>query len=148
MELLPQPMISPLILLVICYFYLGAAIDCGGNHISKTITIDKSGSGGAFGSIQAGINSIESNNAQWVKIHINSGVYTEKVSIPYDKPCIILEGEGGRNTVISYGDTRTPASWEATFTSSPPNVIVSGITFEVNTLMTRYAYKFDNYSVV
>ncbi|XP_057419175.1 probable pectinesterase 66 [Lotus japonicus] len=131
MELLPQPMISPLILLVICYFYLGTAIDCGGNNIAKTITIDKFGRGGAFRSIQAGIDSIQSNNDQWVKIHINAGVYIEKVSIPYDKPCIILEGEGSRHTVIIHGDTRTATSWEATFTSSPPNVIVSGIAFKL-----------------
>jgi len=53
----------------------------------------------------------------------------EHVNIPYNKPCIIIEGSGRRTTKITYGDGKATT----TFFSFPPNVILSGITFEVNT---------------
>jgi hypothetical protein len=52
-----------------------------------------------------------------------------RVNIPKDKPCIILEGSNRGNTIISYGDRQATT----TFVSMPPNVILRGITFEVNT---------------
>jgi hypothetical protein len=54
------------------------------------------------------------------------------VNIPYDKPCIILEGSNRGNTIISYGDKQT-----STFISMPPNVILRGITFEVKQTHTH-----------
>jgi len=51
----------------------------------------------------------------------------EEISIPYDKPCIILKGSGRRTTTIYGDDTQA----KAIFTSSPPNVVLSGITIEV-----------------
>jgi len=52
----------------------------------------------------------------------------EHVNIPYNKPCIIFEGSDRRTTTITYGDRKATT----TFFSFPPNVILSGITFEVN----------------
>jgi len=53
----------------------------------------------------------------------------ENIYIPNDKPCIILEGSDRITTIISHGDKQATT----TFVSNPPNVILSGITFEVNT---------------
>ncbi|KAJ1375277.1 Pectinesterase, catalytic, partial [Sesbania bispinosa] len=103
-------------------------MDCGGKQVAKTITVDQHGKG-EFKTIQASVDSIKSQNDQWIKIHINSGTYKEMVSIPIEKPCIILEGAGRENTIITYGDHQSISN-SATFTSSPPNVVVSGITFK------------------
>ncbi|CAJ1971447.1 unnamed protein product [Sphenostylis stenocarpa] len=108
------------------------AIDCGGKSISNTLIVDPHGKDKAFTTIQDAINSVKSNNDQWVKIHIKAGSYLEKPHIPVEKPCIILEGEGSQNTIISFSDhngTNGGTADSATFTSSPPNVIVTGITF-------------------
>lgn len=55
----------------------------------------------------------------------------ERVLIPPEKPCIILKGSGNKTTIVSYGDA--PRVDRSTFTSYPPNVVLSGITFVVNT---------------
>ncbi|KAJ1392500.1 Pectinesterase, catalytic [Sesbania bispinosa] len=119
-------------------------MDCGGKQVAKTITVDQHGKGD-FKTIQAAIDSIKSQNDQWIKIHINSGTYKEKVSIPIEKPCIILEGAGRQNTIITYGDHQSIAN-SATFTSSPPNVVVSGITFKNSFNLARWSklYKYKN----
>ncbi|XP_057433988.1 probable pectinesterase 66 [Lotus japonicus] len=104
-------------------------MNCGGNQVAKTLTIDRRGKGD-FKTIQAGIDSVKKNNGQWVKIHIKSGIYMEKVSIPKEKPCIILEGDNSHKTIITCNDHRLTTSWGATFVSTAPNVIVSGITFK------------------
>lgn len=55
---------------------------------------------------------------------------SEKVQIPYDKPCIFLEGEGQHVTTITYNDHRRTDT-SATFSSFPNNVVAAGITFKV-----------------
>ncbi|KAG4952931.1 hypothetical protein JHK87_038525 [Glycine soja] len=49
-------------------------IDCGGKDISATITVGRQGNF-TFGSIQAAIDSIKTNNDRWIKIHIEAGLY-------------------------------------------------------------------------
>ncbi|PIA46379.1 hypothetical protein AQUCO_01500128v1, partial [Aquilegia coerulea] len=66
-----------------------------------TITV---GSGGTYGTIQAAIDSVPSNNNNWIRIHVKRGIYREKVQIPLDKPYILLEGEGSKSTVIEWND--------------------------------------------
>ncbi|CAL0299524.1 unnamed protein product [Lupinus luteus] len=78
-------------------------MDCSGNQITKTITVDQSGKGD-FTMIQDAIDSIKENNDQWVKVHIKAGTYKEKVEISLYKPCVFLEGEGKDVTTITYGD--------------------------------------------
>ncbi|XP_020223091.1 putative pectinesterase 10 [Cajanus cajan] len=117
-----------LIFFISYFFCLGKAIDCGGKSVSYTIYVDQSGKVG-FRTIQAAIDSIKWNNNQWVKIHIKAGLYMEKVQIPAEKPCIILEGEGNQYTIISfYGHDTTNNS--ATFTSSASNVFLTKIAFK------------------
>ncbi|XP_020210489.1 putative pectinesterase 10 [Cajanus cajan] len=128
MELFTRAMIFFLILFISYFFYLSKAIDCGGKDVSYTITVGSSGKV-TFKTIQAAIDSVKNNNNQWVKIHIKAGSYIEKVHIPIEKPCIILEGEGSQNTIISFSDNKGTSS-SATFVSSPPNVVMSDITFQ------------------
>jgi pectinesterase len=73
MKLLSPPMMFSLILLI-SSFYLGNAIDCGGNRIANTIVVNQQGQG-AFETIQAAIDSIKSQNNQWILLQINPGIY-------------------------------------------------------------------------
>ncbi|TKY52312.1 Pectinesterase protein [Spatholobus suberectus] len=128
MELLPRENLLPLILFIICSFRVCRAVDCSGMQVSRTIVVDQSGKSN-FKTIQAAIDSVATNNNQWVKIHINAGTYREKVQIPSEKPCILLEGQGKDVTTITYNDhQRTDLS--ATFSSHPNNVVATGITFK------------------
>ena len=56
---------------------------------------------------------------------------SEKVTIPPEKPCILLEGSGRHVTIITHDD-HAQTDTSATFTSSPDNVVASGITFQVS----------------
>ncbi|OIW08077.1 hypothetical protein TanjilG_21057 [Lupinus angustifolius] len=126
-----QIAIVSLFLFISFSFRLSETTDCGGNSIASTITVNQCGCEGGFKSIQQAIDSIKSNNDQWVKIHIDAGTYTEEIEIPSEKPCLILEGEGSENTIIQYNDHQTEKkNWRPTFHSNPPNVIVLGITFK------------------
>lgn len=75
MELLPRPVFFSLILFFSSSFWIGRAMDCGGNEITNTIVVDQSGHGD-FKLVQAAIDSIKENNDRWVKVHINAGTYT------------------------------------------------------------------------
>ncbi|XP_058774102.1 putative pectinesterase 10 [Vicia villosa] len=125
--------------LFISLFYVGRGMDCGGNHVSNTIYVDQQGKGN-FKTIQAAIDSIKNQNDKWIVINISFGTYKEKVHIPIEKPCIVLKGAGrGRKaTTITYDDSaeHDGTSMSASFISSPPNVIVTGIQFE-NTFGTN-----------
>lgn len=75
MGLLPQMIrIFRLIMFTSCCFCLSKAIDCGGNQVANAIIVDQQGKG-AFNTIQAAIDSINSTNNRWFKIHINPGIY-------------------------------------------------------------------------
>jgi len=73
MEMLLQPLFF-FLLLFLCSSCGGAAIDCMGSKIVHTIIVDQQGKGD-FRTVQAAIDSINENNYQWVKIHINPGKY-------------------------------------------------------------------------
>ncbi|XP_061361405.1 putative pectinesterase 52 [Gastrolobium bilobum] len=123
--------------------------DCGGMTISDNITVAQYGKAN-FTTIQAAIDTIPVNNNRWVKIYISAGMYREKVNIPYNKPCIILEGQGRDVTIITYnGHLETDTS--ATFTSSPSNVVAKEITFENSYNMAAILHlhykKIENYAM-
>ncbi|XP_054824773.1 putative pectinesterase 10 [Prosopis cineraria] len=62
----------------------------------------------------------------------NSDMYRhiqEKLHIPEDKACIILEGEGREVTTITYSDHQQTDT-TATFSSFPNNIVASGISFQ------------------
>ncbi|KAL0414084.1 UNVERIFIED_CONTAM: putative pectinesterase 29 [Sesamum radiatum] len=93
----------------------------------STITVDASGHTG-FSTIQAAIDSVPSNNKNWISIYVKAGVYNEQVKIPPDKTFIHLKGEGIGKTNVVWGAHDSMLT-SATFASTADNIIVSGITF-------------------
>ncbi|KAK6138551.1 hypothetical protein DH2020_027706 [Rehmannia glutinosa] len=82
----------------------------------------------SFSTIQSAIDSVPSNNKDWIFISVKAGIYNEQVKIPPDKPFIYLKGEGIGKTNVVWGahDTMLTSS---TFASMADNIVVSGITF-------------------
>ncbi|XP_028792302.1 probable pectinesterase 29 [Neltuma alba] len=91
------------------------------------ITVDPAGAGN-FTTIQEAINSVPSNNNNWVSINIKAGIYREKVRIPDDKPYIVLKGAGKRRTIVVWDDHETVAQ-SPTFTLLADNVVVKCLSF-------------------
>ncbi|KAL5848591.1 hypothetical protein ACOSQ4_006604 [Xanthoceras sorbifolium] len=110
----------------------------GNKPVACQKVVDKSGHG-QFSSIQSAINSVPSNNQNWVCIFIKAGIYREKVIIPYDKPYIILKGEGKRKTQVIWDD-HSSLEQSPTFASMANNVVVRGISF-VNSYNLPYGNK-------
>ncbi|CAN1161640.1 Probable pectinesterase 55 [Linum perenne] len=109
-----------------------AAIEeCGGKPSSWGATNYKmvAKSGGDFSTVQAAIDSVPPQNDRWFKIHVKPGTYVEQVTIPLDRPCVFLEGEGRGATIIEY-DAYVQTDSSSTFCSQPSNVVVKGITFK------------------
>ncbi|XP_057443959.1 probable pectinesterase 29 [Lotus japonicus] len=94
----------------------------------KTIIVDQSGHGN-FKTIQSAIDSIPSNNRYWVSINVKTGIYREKViTIPVDKPYILLQGEGKTKTLVQWGDHDNTLQ-SATFTTLADNIIIKFMSF-------------------
>ncbi|XP_031405740.1 probable pectinesterase 55 [Punica granatum] len=106
--------------------------------VSVTVIVDRFGSGN-FTTVQQAIDWAPTNNNQWIRIHVKAGTYTEQVSIPQNKPYILLEGEG-RKTIIQSGGHGSVRG-TSTFTVNADNFVASRITFKntynVNKLIAR-----------
>ncbi|KAJ8442574.1 hypothetical protein Cgig2_026516 [Carnegiea gigantea] len=76
-----------------------------GNKLSwkRVIVVDQSGKGD-YKNIQEAIDSVPSNNVESVFIRVEPGVYKEKVTVPEDKPFIILSGRKTETTIITWND--------------------------------------------
>ncbi|RYR24588.1 hypothetical protein Ahy_B02g058098 [Arachis hypogaea] len=83
---------------------------------------------GNFSTIQSAIDFVPSNNKYWVSINVKAGIYREKVTIPSDKPYIILKGTGKKKTWVEWGDHNTTAQ-SPTFQSMADNIVVKSISF-------------------
>ncbi|KAI4317535.1 hypothetical protein L6164_025398 [Bauhinia variegata] len=94
----------------------------------RTIMVDQTGWRGNFSNIQSAIDSVPSNNRHWVCIKVRAGTYREKLKIPYDKPYIILLGEGMRRTLVVWDD-HGKLSESPTLESMANNVVVKFISF-------------------
>ncbi|XP_027913762.1 probable pectinesterase 29 [Vigna unguiculata] len=92
-----------------------------------SIVVDQSGHGN-FTTIQSAIDSVPSQNMYWVSIKVKAGIYREKVKIPYDKPYIILKGEGKRRTFVEWDDHHN-TSQSPTFVAMADNLVVKSISF-------------------
>ncbi|KAL5218273.1 hypothetical protein ABZP36_018957 [Zizania latifolia] len=82
-----------------------------------------------FKTVQAAIDAVPVGNAEWVIVHLRSGVYREKVLIPETKPFIFVRGNGKGRTSITHESVSSHNSESAAFTVHADNVIVFGITF-------------------
>ncbi|KAK9692155.1 hypothetical protein RND81_09G244400 [Saponaria officinalis] len=99
--------------------------------ISRVIVVDVSGRNGQFKSVQQAINSIPSNNKDWVEIRVKAGIYREKVKIPLEKPNISIVGEGRETTIIEWSDGGGSQTIEySTFQVYANNIVVKDITFK------------------
>ncbi|XP_077212785.1 putative pectinesterase 66 [Tasmannia lanceolata] len=116
-----------LLLSTLCCFGCWKHVE-GGVAVAKTIVVDLNGRGN-FKSIQAAIDSIPANNSQWIRIKVNSGIYMEKVTIPMDKPFILLEGSGNSHTIIDWGASATTES-SATFRVDASDFVAKAIGFK------------------
>ncbi|KAF9605480.1 hypothetical protein IFM89_017499 [Coptis chinensis] len=93
--------------------------------VIKTITV---GSNGDYSTIQSAIDSVPSNNDNWIRVYVKGGDYREKVVIPQDKPYIILEGDESATTTIlwnDYDDIEKP-----TFAVLADNFVAKSISFK------------------
>lgn len=95
----------------------------------RTIFVDSSRRLSNFTTIQSAINSVPSNNINWVCIYIKKGIYREKVRIPKDKPYIILKGQAKRTTQVVWDDHGTTIGHSPTFTSLADNIVAKSISF-------------------
>ncbi|XP_058203853.1 probable pectinesterase 29 [Rhododendron vialii] len=92
-----------------------------------TIYVDQSGQGN-FTTIQSAIDSIPSNNGNWICVYIKAGEYREQVSIPIDKPYIYLKGEGKRKTNVVW-EGHDSITTSPTFISQADNIVAKSISF-------------------
>ncbi|KAK7308634.1 hypothetical protein VNO77_42253 [Canavalia gladiata] len=93
----------------------------------KMINVNPSESG-SFSTIQSAIDSVPSNNGDWISINVMAGTYREKLTIPIDKPYIIIQGQGKFNTFVEWNDHDNLLQ-SATFTALASNVVVKFISF-------------------
>ncbi|KAL6976355.1 pectinesterase, partial [Sarracenia purpurea var. burkii] len=93
----------------------------------QTIYVDPSGQGN-FSTIQSAIDSVPSNNRNWICVYVKAGEYREQVSIPQDKPFIFLKGEGKRKTIVVWGAHDSIVT-SPTFISRADNIVAKSITF-------------------
>ncbi|XP_042474811.1 probable pectinesterase 55 [Macadamia integrifolia] len=132
-------LIPPFVFTCILIFTLlgngGQAFSGCSANVAYTITVIKYAGHGNFSTIQAAINSIPSKNDRWVRILVSPGFYREKVTIPIDKPCIILQGKSPKSTMISW-NAHTITDKSATFTIFADNFVAKNIAF-------KNAYKYQ-----
>ncbi|XP_018839841.1 probable pectinesterase 67 [Juglans regia] len=112
---------------------------------STIIKVDINGDGD-FKSVQAAIDSVPEDNSQWVIIHLEKGVYREKVHVPKSKPYIFLRGNGKERSAIVWAQSSSNNVESATFKVEAPHFIAFGITFK-NEAPIGVAYTPQNQSV-
>ncbi|XP_031106078.1 probable pectinesterase 29 [Ipomoea triloba] len=111
-------------------FFLVLGWVSGGRAQYWTIHVDQSGSSD-FKTIQSAIDSVPSNNSNWVCISIKPAIYMEQVTISYDKQYIYLKGEGNINeekASIVWGSSGGLRS-SPTFTCLADNIKVENLNF-------------------
>ncbi|MCL7025487.1 hypothetical protein MKW94_005757 [Papaver nudicaule] len=107
---------------------------CGSSReVVKTIVVDQHGQGN-YMKIQDAVNSIPSDNNQWIAINLHPGTYREQVTIARDKSCILLQGNSRDTTSIEwnyYVKTQGGNPFDtATFTSAAEHFVAKNITFK------------------
>ncbi|KAK1425952.1 hypothetical protein QVD17_14619 [Tagetes erecta] len=113
----------------------------------KIIVVDGSGSGKYYYKyIQDAIDSIPDGNQDWVVIHVNKGIYREKVRIGREKSHIFLRGSGRTKTAIFWSQTSENNYHSSTFKVEANDFIAFGISFK-NEAPTGIANSWHNQSV-
>ncbi|KAJ7559490.1 hypothetical protein O6H91_04G087300 [Diphasiastrum complanatum] len=95
------------------------------------IQVDKGGKG-HYRTVQEAVDSVPCWNTQRIVIVIHTGLYREKVTVPYNKPFITFKGSGRGGTIISWGDTANIAggTYESTSVAIDADYFIAkGMTF-------------------
>ncbi|KAI3968703.1 hypothetical protein MKX01_028853 [Papaver californicum] len=107
---------------------------CDSSEVEEPIIVDPQPGQGNFSTVQEAVLSIPPGNTKWITIHLNPGLYREKVNITKDVSCIALEVENKDTTSIEWGDSMPNNSYDtylsATFTSAVENFVAKSITFK------------------
>ncbi len=74
------------------------------NSFAYDATVDPTGAGGAYTTVQAAINAAPTGQTVAWTIFIKNGKYKEKINIPSNKPFMQLIGESVANVVLYYDD--------------------------------------------
>jgi len=102
------------------------------------LTVAKDGSGNHT-TVQAAINAAPTNSATPYRIFIKNGKYSEKITIPSNKPNIQLIGESVANVILTWDDyankltscgVTTGTQNSASFTVNATDFVAINITFE------------------
>ncbi|KAK3418726.1 hypothetical protein EUGRSUZ_H03297, partial [Eucalyptus grandis] len=121
--------LSTLLLALLSLSKVSFSQDCSDQtQDSETIIVDQSGEG-QFTTVQEAIDSVPAKNSIWTHILVKPGIYKEKVVIPANKPCIVLEGNSASDTMIEWGDGGE-VDESATFTLSAENFKAKNIGFK------------------
>ncbi|CAN8258303.1 unnamed protein product [Cochlearia groenlandica] len=111
-----------------CCFWLPNLIESNPYGVyQQQVFVDKSGHGN-FTTIQKAIDSVPTNNLHWFFINVKAGLYKEKIKIPYEKPFVVIVGEGKRLTRVEWDDHDSMAQ-SPTFATFADNTVVKSITF-------------------
>ncbi|KAK6160977.1 hypothetical protein DH2020_004358 [Rehmannia glutinosa] len=112
---------------------------------NRTIIVDANGEGD-FKSVQAAIDHVPNGNSKWIIIHIQKGVYREKVTVPRNKPYIFMRGSGRGKTSIVWSESSENNYDSAIFKVEAPHFVAFGIGFK-NTAPTGITYSGPSKSV-
>lgn len=82
-----------------------------------------------FKTVQSAIDAVPAGNAEWIIVHLRSGLHRGKVVIPENKPFIFVRGNGKGRTSISHESASSDNAESAAFTVNADNVIVFGVSF-------------------
>eukprot|EP00253_Pinus_taeda_P026480 PITA_26480 len=90
------------------------------------LTVDKVGGPGIFTTLGQAIDAVPLNNINPVVINVKPGIYSEKVTIPAEKPFITLIGMDAKSTIITWNDSAE--STGGTYNSATVTVLASDFT--------------------
>jgi pectinesterase len=102
---------------------------------AKDITVDASGAGADFKTVQEAIDSVDAGNTERVRILIKPGKYEQQLTIARNKPMISLIGQGAKpdDTVLTYhlkaSDPRPDGSGTNVGTTGSSSTFVHGDDF-------------------
>lgn len=104
--------------------------------IAKVIVVSKDKGNGVVTTVQAAIDAVPANNTNWILIRVKPGTYREKVTIPAEKPFIILSGLNASSTIITWNDNAQ--STGGTFYSATVTVFASDFIARYITIQNSY----------
>eukprot|EP00253_Pinus_taeda_P012270 PITA_12270 len=104
--------------------------------VARVIVVAKEKGMGDFTTVQEAINAVPVNNTNLILIRVKPGIYKEKVTIPAEKPFIILTGTTANNTVITWNDSAK--STGGTYYSATVSVFASDFMARYITIQNSY----------